>query len=224
MELPDRPSASTSDAGLLVLLPRVAALLVLVLAAAGIGYEATGAGALELFDLDREQALAAVVSGGLLVAAGLTITYAHRVLGAGWPHYGLPLLLVFMAADEVAFLHERLETRTGVDWQLLYAPLILAGGLAWLVVLRRWGLRSPAGWALLGGAAAWAVSQVLENLAWDGQDQPVAAYEVLMVVEELLEATGSSAFLLAGVLAVRAGRATAGSAGTASSARPAPPG
>ncbi len=42
-----------------------------------------------------------------------------------------------MAADEALTVHEELERRFGIDWQILYAPVILAGGLALAHVVHR---------------------------------------------------------------------------------------
>lgn len=191
------------NAGLLLVV------LLVLFATIGILSERTGSPALDLFDLDRELGVAALVSGALLLAAGLLIAGAHRESGARLPQYALPLLLAFMAADEFAFLHERLEERTGVDWQILYSPLILAGGVAWALVLRRWGPRSIRGQLLLAGAAAWGVSQILEKVQWGPGDVPVPAYPTYMLGEEVLEAAGSACFLLAGLLALLLGRAVA---------------
>jgi hypothetical protein len=155
-----------------------------------------------LFDLDRERRAAALFSALLLVgAAGTLLMALRRGRLLGLPTAGLPVLLAFMALDEWNKWHERLEAALSTDWQLLYAPIILAGGVAWLLVLRRWGLRSPTGLLLVLGAAAWGVSQVLEAVQWDfGGDVQRAGYVYYMVTEEVLEAFGSACFLLAGVV------------------------
>lgn len=152
------------------------------------------------FHLDEERASAAALSSFLLLGAGVAVAMAHARSGAGPLAYALPLLLVFMAIDEFLVLHEPLEQRVGVDWQILYSPLILAAGAAWLLVLRRWGPRSLAGMLLILGAVAWAFSQLLEFLQWDG-DVPRPGYGIYVVVEELAEAGGSACFLLAGAVA-----------------------
>ena len=109
-----------------------------------------------------------------------------------------------MGADEFAYLHERAETRTGVDWQLLYLPVVAVGGLAWLLVLRRWGARSRPGALLVGGAAGWFVAQVLEKLEYGPGDVMVDGYLLLATVEEVLEDVGSLLWVAAGLYALRA--------------------
>jgi len=148
-----------------------------------------------VLDLDAEHSVPALYSGLLLVAGGAAFLVLSRA-GAGLPAALLALLLGFMSLDEVVVVHEKLEAATGVDWQLLYAPLFLLCGVGWLLVLRRFGLRSAAGVLLVGGAALWAGSQVLEQIQWDGVAE-VAHYRWYAVPEELAEMGGSLLFLLA---------------------------
>lgn len=145
----------------------------------------------------------ALVSAGILAFAGMLWWRAsgvgsvacERVLGAG---------LAFMAADELLSLHERIEGASGVDWQLLYLPVMAALGVGMLMVLgRHWraGHREVVALLFLGGAL-WAGSQLLEFLQWDG-DTPRPGYHVMMRTEEIAEFLGSGVFALAALAAIR---------------------
>ncbi len=179
---------------------RVAAVLGAVIAtltALGIGAMTVDFGPLWIFDLDREWVVPAVFSAGVL---GWAAFLAARLARAGpasrlrpvwW--WALAVLFAFMCLDELTSIHERLEAATGVDWQLLYAPLVAVAGFGWLRAL--FSFRSRSGsvlWAL--GAAAWFVAQVFEYLQYDG-DRLIHAW--MIVPEESLEMTGSSLWVLA---------------------------
>ena len=194
--------------------PCVTALLAIVLSALavlGVLASLLDRTAMGIFHLDQEGGVAAFTSAGLLFGASLAMLGALRCDGSlGWRTGGLPALLAIMGLDEWNSWHERLEAALGLDWQLVYVPVVLIGGAAWLRVLLRWGTRSTSGMLLILGAAAWLMSQVLEAAQWSfGTDVPRSsghAYAYSMVPEELLEAGGSACFLLAAVI-VRAAHA-----------------
>lgn len=128
------------------------------------------------------------------------------------------LMLAFLAFDEQFTVHERLESRLGIDWQLLYLPVALVSAglvLFWAVRLRR--PASNVAWMLLAASASWALAALLELIQWRGDEQ-VALYVLFMVPEELLELAGSSVFALAGLLVLRLDHAPAMSAGSAGAA------
>jgi hypothetical protein len=174
------------------------------------------------FDLDAEMTVPAAFSALLLVAASVAALVAARIAprlrlaGAA-----LSLLFAFMALDEAFSFHERLEDLTGVDWQVLYLPIVALGGVAYLGLLRRLRGRpwQVAGW--LAGAAAWGVSQTLEHLEWTPSDTPVRLYNWMMVPEELLEMTGSALWALTLVAICSAARSSRG-ARTPSGSAPGP--
>ena len=149
---------------------------------------------LDAFDLDGELNIPAFFSAALLGAAALAAWRARRT--AGWTVV-FALLFAFMAGDELSGLHEELADRVGVRWPVLYAPLIVAAGVAWLMAMRSLlADRHPAALLLGGGAAAWFVAQLLEAVQWkDGEH--VAGYYPMMYAEETLEMAGSALFLLA---------------------------
>ena len=118
----------------------------------------------------------------------------------------MAVLFAFMGLDELFEIHEALERALGVNWVLLYLPLVLAGGIGWLATLRtllREHRVAAAAWA--GGAVAWAVAQLLEVWEWDG-DVMRPAYYPKMYLEEGLEMVGSIGWLAAMVLVLHAAR------------------
>jgi hypothetical protein len=156
-----------------------------------------------LFNIDGEGPRWFVVFSTVLLLAGAVVGAVVR----GRPALVFGGFLAFMAVDEALQVHERLETATGIDWPVLYLPVMAAAGLAALALLRRHrGVR----WfvpTLLAGGACWAGAVVLEKIQWDpsrpGNQSP--HYDAYMITEELLEATGSYLFAVALALVVRAG-------------------
>ncbi|NUT54964.1 MAG: hypothetical protein HOQ03_03130 [Thermoleophilia bacterium] len=144
--------------------------------------------------LDAEGNEAAYFSALLLVSAGAFVALAARHArpeGPAVPWYVVSVLLLTMAADELLGWHETLERRTGVDWQLLYGPVVVAAGVCALRMM--WALRArPRVLAtFVGGGTAWLVAQVLEKVQWSGD---TLLHPGLIVPEELLEMTGSALF------------------------------
>ncbi|MEX1296399.1 MAG: hypothetical protein AB1Z67_09540 [Candidatus Limnocylindrales bacterium] len=133
------------------------------------------------------------------------------------------LTLAFFAFDEQFSVHERLESRLGLDWQLLYLPVAaFSAGLVlyWTVRVRR--SVTTAAWMLLLATACWALAALLEYVQWRGDEQ-VDVYVLFMIPEELLELTGSSIFALAGLRVLRRDHAGwAARAGTRRSGSAAP--
>ena len=167
------------------------ALAVAVMAVLGVIAERSDG--LDAFDLDGELVVPAFFSAGLLAAAAIAAWRARPA--ARWAVV-FAVLFAFMAGDELSGMHEALADVVGVRWPVLYAPLILAAGVAWLRAMRTLlGDRDPAALLLFGGAAAWFLAQVLEAVQWkDGEH--VAGYYPMMYVEETLEMAGSALFLL----------------------------
>lgn len=167
-----------------------------------------------LMDLDFEWVPPALYSAALDASAGLG--YLALARQGAVPKAGAFLAALFglMSLDEWFGLHERLEQWTGIDWQKLYAPVVLVAGIGALMVLRAWGRRhSEASLLLVGGGALWFFAQVLEYLQWRGPHHTkVLHYNWYMVPEELMEMSGSLLFLLSALVVlkrVREGRVTA---------------
>jgi hypothetical protein len=107
-----------------------------------------------------------------------------------------------MSADEVIQIHERIETWTGIDWQQPYAFVALGAAFIWFKMLR---LMEPGPrLMLIIGAVCWAISFALEDAQYDSDDQRVSGFTPMAISEELLEMAGSSLFLLALVVALKA--------------------
>jgi len=134
----------------------------------------------------------------LLCSAGVCgfVAGRWRLAGAGLSWYLLGALLFWMGLDEGLAIHERFEDMSGVDWQLLYIPVVAFGAAAWAaVVLRMSSWKRERVWMVLG-AVAWFIAQVLEATQWAG-DRRVSSYDAQMFTEEILEMCGSALFLLA---------------------------
>lgn len=177
--------------------------LVLVIAAFGVlgALEFSGA-SLGLFDLDGELKPPAIFSSLLSLASGLfALALGARRDRRCWGALGV--FLLFMAADDLLTIHEHLQTASGVDWQILYVPVIIGGGVLWLRALIDMRAIFPRGALLMVlGAAAWALAQLGEALEYDDGEM-VDHYAVLATVEELLEMTGSLLFAVAVAGALR---------------------
>ena len=131
-----------------------------------------------------------------LKLAALTVLRGRLV---GWV-LAVAGLWGLLGVDEAYAIHERLERVTGIDWQVLYAPIAFAGLLLFLALLRT--TRGTPKQLLTAGALGWGPSQVLELVQnWGGE--PAALYDWYMVPEELLEMAGSALFVLAMLLILR---------------------
>jgi peptidoglycan/LPS O-acetylase OafA/YrhL len=160
-------------------------------------------GFLGLFYLDGEYNVPAIFSAAVWLLASVSLFAAGRARERGWRRHiwtALAAALLYLALDEALGLHEKLEARTGVDWQLLYLPFLVATAAAGLYVLLR--SRGATRWLLLGAGAAAFVAQVLEVVQWDG-DEPVDSYRQLMVPEEILEPTAAALIAIAGLMLLR---------------------
>lgn len=157
-----------------------------------------GAKVHRMIDLDRELNLVTFFSAWLLFACGWMIF--RKKLG----RKTLPLsvgflaaLFVFMGADECLKIHETLEKAAGIDWQILYLPLICAAGVGWFRVIHLF--RGRERWLWAAGAVAWASSQLFEAAQWGWWTSAPKSdnYHFLMIAEEVLEMSGSALFLIA---------------------------
>jgi phosphate/sulfate permease len=152
------------------------------------------------FDLDGERNVPALFSALLLLACAVL---AFRLPGSVVPRAVALVfsgVLVLASLDEATEIHEKLEQRLEVDWQLLYIPVFVAAVAVWSLLVA--GLRRN-GFSLtpvLASAGCWIASQALEALQWEDEG-PAPGYTWMMVVEETLEMTGS-ALLLVGLLVV----------------------
>jgi hypothetical protein len=191
----------------------VAILLATTIAVLGVlGAVHDASGQLAAFDLDAEVPLHGLIpepnnvpvvlsSLLLLLAGGLALIMA-RTRDAVW--LGMAAIFIYMGADELLVLHERVGDWAGVPWLIPYAPLIVAIGAVWLTGLARvW--ESQAQMALwVGGAAAWVCAQGFEAL-WYAVGSSTGPMSEFSIPEETLEMLGSAMFLLALYLVARDG-------------------
>jgi hypothetical protein len=167
---------------------------------------------LGLFDLDGEGKPPAAFSGALLLCTGALSHLIGRTTrddgrrGLVWN--GMAAFFAYMAIDEMLTIHEHLEEWSGIGWTNLYLPLAAAGGVGWLLVLRRiWSLGrrlfewGPRAFAL--GPAPWLVAIVLEKVQ-GGSRGRVDGYTAMATAEELLEMLGDGLFMVGLLFALRA--------------------
>ncbi|MEO5710802.1 MAG: hypothetical protein ABIQ59_13380 [Nocardioidaceae bacterium] len=154
--------------------------------------------------LDGEFNAPAIFSTAVLLwaavnTAGLAASYAARsrprVLFLAFAG-----ILAYFGTDELLSFHEELESWTGVDWEVLYLPLVVAGAVTGLGVLLELRQHRPLQAVYVAGGLAWVVAQLLEVIQWDGD---VLVLPATIYPEELLEVTGSAVFALAALIALR---------------------
>ena len=180
----------------------VAAVLGVLAVLAAIRYE-TGSAALRPFDFDEELTVNAAVATLLLwsAAAAAFVSRDARWLGRPAIAVGLALFFLYMGADEIGEIHERLGEWTGLGEAARELPILAAGALLWLLVASRMRAVPPALALFTAGAAAWAVAQGLEKLALSGRVD--SFYGPVALAEETLEPIGTALWIAAFVLAAR---------------------
>lgn len=166
-----------------------------------------------LANLDSEVSAATFFSATLLWATAfwwllvaMTVRPRARAIWVWWA------VLAWLALDEGSAIHEKLERWSGIDWELLYIPVMVLGGLAWWGVFRRYWDQSPIAALLAAGAGVWIAVLVLELVQnWGGAPVRAEIYVPTMITEEALEMIGSAVLLIGGMLALqRAVRANVG--------------
>jgi hypothetical protein len=143
-----------------------------------------------IFDLDGERNVPAIYSAALLFSVAVLALLVGRLDPApGLPYLWVALsaLFVFVSADEFGEIHERLERILGIDWQILYSPIAVVALVLWVFVARRLRQIGAGFWLLVVGTACGIVSQVAEAVEYGPGDERIAAFNEIMVFEELLE-------------------------------------
>ena len=156
-------------------------------------------------NLDAETSIATYFSASLLWTAAASwllvavfVQPRARSLWIWWP------VIAWLALDEGAAIHERLEKWSGIDWQILYLPILAFAALAWWGVIRRYQGQASIDRLLVAGAIAWAAALLLELIQnWGGEPVTAVIYNPAMIIEEGLEMVGSMVFLIAALLAIR---------------------
>jgi hypothetical protein len=169
-----------------------------------------------LANLDSEVSVATLFSAMLLWAAAawwLLVAISVRPTSTAiWVWWGV---LVLLAIDEGSAIHEKLERWSGIDWELLYVPVMGIAAFALWGVFRRYRTQPRIAALLAAGAGFWVAVLVLElTQNWGGAPVRASIYDTTMIAEEALEMIGSAVFLMAGILALqRAVRKTPKGAG-----------
>jgi hypothetical protein len=153
-------------------------------------------------NLDSEVSIATWFSATLLWVAAfwwLLVAVTGRpwslAVWVWWP------VLAWLALDEGSAMHERLERWSGIDWQLLYVPLMGVAAAALWGVFRRYRSQARIAALLMTGAVAWIVVLTLELIQnWGGSPIQAAIYVPTMITEETLEMIGSTVLLVAAIL------------------------
>ncbi len=156
-------------------------------------------------NLDSEMSIATWFSATLLWAAAFwwllvaaTLRPQSPAVWAWWP------VLAWLALDEGSAIHERLERWSGIDWQLLYVPVMGIAAFAWWGVVRRYRSQTRIAVLLMTGVTVWVVVLILELVQnWGGSPVQAAIYVPTMIIEEALEMIGSTVLLIAAILALR---------------------
>jgi len=159
------------------------------------------------FDLDGERNVPATYSAALWFSVAVLALHKGRIDPApGLPHvwFGLSAFFVFISADEFGEIHERLERIVGVDWQILYSPVALLALVLWLFVARRLRQIGVGLGLLLAGTVCGVASQVAEAIEYGPGDERIAAFDEVMVFEELVEMVGALLVGLALLTALQA--------------------
>jgi hypothetical protein len=171
----------------------------------------------KLFDLDLEFTIPAWFSSLQLAAIGLAAFVAfegeracERRPALYWLWIPLGLGFLYLSADEVLALHERVLTRelravlpaesllqSVLPWQLVFAPAIVAAFTAIAVMVYTRFARQPALMTLgIAGLGFWSASFVFEGAA-KPIFIPAHLYPVEVALEETCEMLGGTALLTA---------------------------
>ena len=171
----------------------------------------------KLFDLDLEFTIPAWFSSLQLAAIGLAAFVAfegeracERRPALYWLWIPLGLGFLYLSADEVLALHERVLTRelravlpaesllqSVLPWQLVFAPAIVAAFTAIAVMVYTRFARLPALMTLgIAGLGFWSASFVFEGAA-KPIFIPAHLYPVEVALEETCEMLGGTALLTA---------------------------
>jgi len=156
-----------------------------------------------MFNVDGEENVPTWFSGAiLLLSSGLLLAIAgtRRREGARdvlyW--YGLAIGFAFLSLDEIAGLHETINTVIEMTWAIPAAVLVGVVGLAYVPFLIHLPARTR--WLFLEAGAAYVSGAVLAELLTDqffltGQSPDTLAYNLLTAVEEGLEMMGVVLFI-----------------------------
>ena len=157
-----------------------------------------------MLDLDSELTVPMYFNGGLLLlAAGLAALRGRADTQSRTRWRLLAGFFLFMSFDEIGALHETISHGVGLYWQVLYVPIMLIGGVAWLGAVLSSRNHPPAPLLFIVGAGCYVLAQSLESLQWGG-GEPLGAFKWTSIPEELLEMSGVALWCLAILVGIRA--------------------
>lgn len=155
------------------------------------------------FNVDGEQNIPTWFSGAiLLLSSGLLLAIAgtKRREGARDVRYwfGLAIGFAFLSLDEIAGVHETINTVIEMTWAFPAAVLVGVVGLAYVPFLIRLPARTR--WLFLEAGAAYVSGAILAELLTDqffltGDSPNTLAYNLQTAVEEGLEMMGVVLFI-----------------------------
>ena len=146
-----------------------------------------------VFELDNDRTLAALVSAAIMLgAAAAAAAWAFRRQRFERAPLGLAALFVGAAAHEWIGLHYEVEALFGVSWELVYAPIAAAGAALALATLRsmRGQLERR---MMVAGGLLWLLAQGLDHRGVIGSE---LVDDVFQGAEEIAEMAGSLLFWL----------------------------
>ena len=158
-----------------------------------------------LANLDSEASIATLFSAAVLWAAALGwLLVAVSARPPSTSLWAWCVILAWLALDEGNAFHEQLERWSGIDWQVLYLPVMAAGAAAWWGVVRRFRTQTRIVVLLVMSAASWAIALTFELVQnWGGSPARSGIYVPTMIAEEALEMIGSAMIIIAAILALR---------------------
>lgn len=156
----------------------------------------------QIFDVDEEDSFPTWFSAFLLLLTSVSLwvngaaeTSTDPILAERWRVLGVGFLL--LSVDEIAGMHETLNTLIDISWTVPAGILALAVGLYFVPFLlkieRRYAIRFViAGAIYLGGALG---VEVLTDPYLENDELNTLAYNMWTAVEEAMEMTGVLIFL-----------------------------
>ena len=163
-----------------------------------------------LFDYNLEHNVPSGLSAAMLVMATVAALLwaelaapTRRARHVGWL---LAVLFLYMSGDEFLQFHEKLEHHIGIDWEVLYLPIMLGAAFGSFMLLTKYVNDRNARLVYLLGSAGWGIAAILEKFEYNAHDKEVNGFKLMMVLEENGELVGSMLLGIALLLALEAVR------------------
>lgn len=146
---------------------------------------------LQLFDLDEENNIPTWFSSFLLLNNAFFFYLYARTVPTPTKRYWLFLAggLLLLACDEVAGLHETLNTAIDMNWAIPGGILVLVVGIVLIPFL--WSLRRGFALLLFLSGALYVSGAIVVELLSEDMDSDSSAYALAVALEEGLEMLGA---------------------------------